>query len=563
MTVSASTPKTLSAQEHPIHTIFSNSFLFRIPDYQRQYSWTTEQAGELLDDLIGAMADGGTPIEDLSPYFLGSIVLIKQPTGAKSEVVDGQQRLTTLTILISAIRSLASASLRPFLSKVLYQEGDPLIGTEDTFRLTLREQDEEFFRENVQRAGGFEKLETAAVANADSQRRIRENALYFKEQLESLDEQKRDNLAKFILTRCFLVVVSTPDLDSAYRIFSVLNDRGLDLTHADILKAQIIGGVPDQFRSEYAKKWERTEEELGQDSFQSLFGHIRMIFRKAKAQGTLLEEFRTFVAPTKDPRGFIDDTLRPYARAYAEIDGGYFEGQSRVDEINEVARNLGVIDNADWIAPAIYFLHRYRSEPDVLLRYLQDLERLAAGMMVIRKNFNHRMERYGRLLRAADDGKDLFEEASPLQLYAQERQKAIEVLDGDIYNSRISRPVLLRLDGLLADEGAVYHHKIITVEHVLPQNPKVGSTWLSLFPDEEERYRDTHRLGNLVILSRRKNSRAQNFEFDKKKHEYFQNDGVAPFAITAQVLGTSEWTPEVIEQRQQELLGMLRAAWRL
>lgn len=201
--------------------------------------------------------------------------------------------------------------------------------------------------------------------------------------------------------------------------------------------------MPDQFRSEYAKKWERIEEELGQSSFQSLFGHIRMIFRRAKAQGTLLEEFRTYVAPTKDPRGFIDDTLRPYARAYAEIDGGYFEGRSRVDEVNEVAPNLGLIDNADWVALAIYFVHKYRSEPDLLLRHLWDLERLAAGMMVIRKNFNHRMERYGRLLRAADDGKDLFEEDSPLQLSAEELQRTLEVLDGDVYNSRISRPVLL------------------------------------------------------------------------------------------------------------------------
>jgi hypothetical protein len=137
------------------------------------------------------------------------------------------------------------------------------------------------------------------------------------------------------------------------------------------------------------------------------------------------------------------------------------------------------------------------------------------------------------------------------------------VLDDDIYNSRIRVPVLLRLDGLIGDEGAVYQRKVITVEHVLPQNPREDSTWLRLFPDEEERLRDTHRLGNLVLLSRRKNSRAQNFEFERKKQEYFQVGGAAPFALTADVLSRAKWTPEVVEERQQKLLGKLKSAWKL
>src|SRR5215218_3527249 len=120
MTPATSTPKPISAQEHPIHTVFSNSFIFAIPDYQRSYSWTTEQAEELLSDLLDAMGDDGVPIESLNPYFLGSIVLIKEPSAAGSEVIDGQQRLTTLTILVSVIRSLAPADRRPYLSKILY-----------------------------------------------------------------------------------------------------------------------------------------------------------------------------------------------------------------------------------------------------------------------------------------------------------------------------------------------------------------------------------------------------------------------------------------------------------
>ncbi len=215
------------------------------------------------------------------------------------------------------------------------------------------------------------------------------------------------------------------------------------------------------------------------------------------------------------------------------------------------------------MAPAIYFLSKYRNESQLLLKHLRDLERLAAGTMIIRTNFNHRMERYGKLLRAAEKDEDLFQEDSPLQLTDEERQKIIQVLDGDLYNTRVRVPVLLRLDGIISDTGAEYDRKIITVEHVLPQNPAEGSVWLDWFPDEEERSEYTHKLGNLVLLSRRKNGQARNFDFDKKKQQYFQKGGAAPFALTSQVLATDEWTPEVVEGRQKELLGGLKTAWRL
>ena len=93
-------------------------------------------------------------------------------------------------------------------------------------------------------------------------------------------------------------------------------------------------------------------------------------------------------------------------------------------------------------------------------------------------------------------------------------------------------PLLLRLDSLLADQGATYEHKLLSIEHVLPQSPAENSTWLTWFPDADARDLWTHRLANLVLLSRRKNAQAQNFDFDRKKEEYFQKKGVATFALT-------------------------------
>jgi hypothetical protein len=124
-------------------------------------------------------------------------------------------------------------------------------------------------------------------------------------------------------------------------------------------------------------------------------------------------------------------------------------------------------------------------------------------------------------------------------------------------------PVLLRLDETLSEGTAKYDYPVITVEHVLPQNPSTDSEWMKLWPDEKIRLDYVHRLGNLALLSRRKNSQAQNFDFNTKKREYFQKGGIVTFAITTQVLNEDEWTLETVENRQRLFLSTLKKIWRL
>lgn len=137
------------------------------------------------------------------------------------------------------------------------------------------------------------------------------------------------------------------------------------------------------------------------------------------------------------------------------------------------------------------------------------------------------------------------------------------ILNGQIYSQiRVRRPLLLRLDSLLTDKGVRFEPSVISIEHELPQNPSDKSRWCNDFTDEE-RIEWTNRLANLVLLSRRKNSRAQNYDFDRRKNEYFQRGGVPTAALTLQVLNESEWTPEVLKRRQRKLLSVLKKEWRL
>jgi hypothetical protein len=93
------------------------------------------------------------------------------------------------------------------------------------------------------------------------------------------------------------------------------NTRGLELSATDILKAQTIGQLAPGLRDAYTKKWEDAEEEIGRVGFSDLFGHVRMIFRKAKQQGSLLAEFREYVLKSLNPEHFLDEVLMPLSAA--------------------------------------------------------------------------------------------------------------------------------------------------------------------------------------------------------------------------------------------------------
>jgi hypothetical protein len=143
--------------------------------------------------------------------------------------------------------------------------------------------------------------------------------------------------------------------------------------------------------------------------------------------------------------------------------------------------------------------------------------------------------------------------------------EALQVLASNVYKvPPVRKYVLLRLDEIIsAQPGVTFDHKIITVEHVLPQNPKTGSDWMEDFNDDEREYW-TDRLANLVLLNRRKNSEAQNFDFSDKKTKYFSGEyGVATFGLTVQVLAFNEWTPSVLVKREQYLVGLLQKEWQL
>ncbi|MGO1157537.1 DUF262 domain-containing protein [Acinetobacter lwoffii] len=559
--------KKISGAEYPLAKIFSSDFQYVIPSYQRPYTWEEQHASVLFDDLYNFFQ---TEKED--EYFLGSIVLIKQEGKPYAEVIDGQQRLTTLTILFAVFAALDQGGINGPLYKYIFEPGNEFEGISPQPRLTLRERDKDYFKQYVQ------ELKFEALFKLDNEQLENEAKLHIKKNSKVLydkvkmtfdhDAQSLKEFIKFLVQRCFIVAVTTPSQNTAFRVFSVMNSRGLDLQPTDIIKADVIGALSAETEREvYSKKWEDLEESIGRDDFNNLFSHIRMIFSKEKAKRNLLEEFQGYVLSIiTDPKVFVDQILDPYVDAYDIVKTSSYTATANAEKINNHLKWLNRIDNSDWVPAAIQFVIQNKSDSEYMLWFFEKLERLAAYMHICGLNINERIERYKLVLLALEQEHSLAAPVSTVELSNDEKIQMLSVLQSDIYSltARRRNHIILRLDSFLSDGAATYDSSILTIEHVLPQTVHEGSEWSELWSDEDVRKVWTHKLANLVPLNKRRNSKAQNYDFEKKKKAYFAGSkAVSSYVLTTQVLNEPQWTPDVILKRQDALLNVFKENWGL
>lgn len=558
--------KKISGAEFPLAKIFSSDFDYSIPSYQRPYAWTDVQAGELFSDLADFFAK-----EKDDTYFLGSIVLIKEEGKPPAEVIDGQQRLTTLTILLAALTTQFTGELRADFENYIREPGRASQGLKPKPRLALRERDRQFFADYIQglRLAELVALDPAQLDN-ESQRNVRRNAEVMLQRLKVTFGEDTDRLCEFgafLVQRCFLVAVSTPSQQSAFRVFSVLNSRGLDLLPTDIIKSDVIGSIKQARQEAFTETWEELEVETGRDGFAEVFGHIRMIYAKEKARRSLLEEFRErVIAKVGSAEDLVSKVVEPYTQAYLIAKHCQYVSTSNAAEINALLKWLNRIDNSDWLPSAMKFLADHENDAAYVHWFLRKLERLAACMHICGYDVNARIERYATLLRALEKPHSMASPVAAVELTAYEQSTLRRVLQSDIYlmTARRRNYLILRLDSFLVDGAATYDPTVLTIEHVLPQTVDDDSVWATQWPNVSDRNLWLHRLANLVPLTQRRNSQAQNYDFERKKKAYFGGkQGVSSYALTTQVLNTAIWTPAVVEQRQAELLEMLSTKWEL
>ncbi|MCY9658484.1 DUF262 domain-containing HNH endonuclease family protein [Paenibacillus chondroitinus] len=561
----------IEAKEILLKDLFSAKFLFQIPGYQRPFSWEKDNFDQLFEDIKDAMEYADLHrIED--NYFLGSIILqVKEekPDGAGIyDVVDGQQRLTTLTILLAVLRDLVQVSeAKKFLQEKIYQMANVYENIPEKVRLLVREKDRDFFKKHILTIQGTESvtfLDNRLIS--ESQINMVEAISTFSQKFfinDQLHNELLDRMIKFIFNNCVLVYVKTGSFTSAYRLFSILNDRGMPLSTADLLKSSNLGEVADNTAKErYQKKWEDVEEELGRDKFDELIGHIRTILVKDKAKKSIIAEYEEIIFKKNSRlRGkqFIE-MIEEIADIYKEhlMNAHVRTRNPKLYNLMSIMRDY--IPNSDWIPVYISFARKFTDENDIYT-FLVKLEKLVATNWLLEITPTARIVEMNRLLQIIEIENDvtkiLDDDLFDITQYEGDVVAAID--SPNFYKKKYCKYVLLRLDMLLSENHNIMkaYTGVITVEHVLPQNP--SSEWSADFNDETRKFW-THRLGNLVLLSRMKNSSANNRSFDKKVKTYLSK-GMTDFTITKELSKYNDWNPSTLEERHFALTKVLADFW--
>lgn len=575
----------IEAKETRIGDLFSESFMFKIPIYQRPLSWSKDNFDQLFEDVFDSMNNND------EQYFMGSIILRETEGKNQYELVDGQQRLSALTILLAVIRdSTDDEDLRDKISNSwIYQREDRYKQIPAVMRITPWEDLQELFKKYVYSLDGtsaFAKdFDKGLIRYKDSQDptyHLWEAISTFKGKLGQIEDLK--HFVTYLLNYVYMVYIKTSGLTSAFRLFSVLNARGLRLSTCDLLKSENLGIIKDDREKEAgAHIWRNIEEGLGREELENLIGHIRTIKTKEKARLGMYEEYQRLFKRGELEKGakFIG-----FVREMADIyDEKVLQGQNNLDNAEKRNKYKIIVDMmnrfipfSDWVPPLMRFCHRFNTD-EYLLDFLSRLEQKVVVEWAAGFSPTERITSLNRIIRLIEETSKPKEVVDKLLFYRGDEEakgkkarildfgkkhEIRSVLEGrldetqfySIYGGRFARYMLLRVDMELWDlENFAGYPGTITVEHVLPQTPSKDSVWIKLF-SEQEREEWTNKFGNLVLLSGRKNSKAQNYDFEKKKEIYFRGKST-PFKITQELDDYTLWNVESIKKRQAELIGKI------
>lgn len=548
---------------------------YRIPEYQRPYVWENDQVTELLDDVMQARTSNPE-----SQYFLGSMVLSKNTKEEGTtkydeyDLLDGQQRLTTLFLITAVVRDLTPKTNTSRLKtcyETIYQMANPDDNIPERLRIVfdIRDQVKDFINEYVKEDGGTTKEDELKlkIANQDEDISIRNMSKAILTIREYFFNNHIDDFFPYLRSNVLMIYVSADELEDAFRLFTVMNSRGLKLRNSDILKADNLGKIKDNVkRLDCAKKWEETENYFAED-FDAFLSHLRTILVKQKAAVSLLKEFedniyyptsydRTTKTKTKLPallnKG--EDTFKfvdKYKKHYEQLfDNENYDLTSSFELYNLLQLMKKGFEADFWIAPLLRFYDKFKT--DKLINFIKSLDNKFANDWLIGSTPTTRIENVNAIIQTIDDAKTPNDVLQNTCLTLNTKD-LFDTLEGNIYGRRAARYVLLKLDLLFHGHTTKFEMpETISIEHILPQNPDDDSQWKKDFTDIQ-REEWTNKLGNLVLISRRKNSAQGNKDYADKKDKYFKNN-VELFSNSVRIYNNyPTWTFSDLEKNHKEV----------
>ena len=555
----------ITATEDTVQRLLSRDYKFVVPEYQRQYSWQEDQWEEFWSDL--------QKISNQDTHFLGSIVVVEEQKGIdkKNElkIVDGQQRLTTISVLMCAIRDRHrkngnESAVQGINNEFLFLMDNDY--TNESQKLSLNSLDDEQYRRLVNNE-----------SMRESESNLKRAAEYFADKLSGFSDDDLSDLRKKLAQRMTLVTIQCDNQESAFRLFETLNDRGLELSATDLMKNHL-----------YQKA---SRESLGYESIQndweSIIDGIRYELNKpyrffvhyllyapepevtkSISKNTLYNKFKELInkqIPNSEIsiqtyiRRMADDVRLYLQIINAEVDKFDSKSNSRINRQLAKLSRLGYTQERTYLMGVFKHLDSATS----VVRALELIE-----SFIVRHRFTSSITGSSLNELYAEICSHAFSRDDPIA-YIRSRLADVAPSDDEVEaalasnNFSRSDRTLFLLEGIEANYYRTGSSVVPSgeIEHIAPRQSFTAvkyNTWPDHLDVSKERFNEyKDRLGNLTILEKRLNISASDNPFSQKKAEYKESN----YAMAQSLTEYDSWSVEEIRDRTERLASAATDIW--
>lgn len=589
-------------EQKALNDLFGNDMTYIIPEYQRPYSWEcvgksdkNNQVNVIWQDLIDFYESKNPNI-----YFMGSMVVIGDGATRIYEVVDGQQRLTTLTILLTAIKCFLSdvSTNNNIPTDIPHSEQDQFLkfikgASDNVNNLIFNEKQSGLFTKpekkvKIARRIGFDYDNVLKVVmecgdlsaipfNGASEEQIEvtkryfNNRIFFVEQLKNkfldnnlLTYEKAEDLSNFftfLKNKVTIVQIRAPKFEVAYQIFEILNNRGLPLSNKDLFRNFLISEYHTLKLSDSDKyndldpneKWRALETKYQFDSefisryVESKSGKNQQYSAFNDIQGIYNKDFKNSLQETKIDSFYKD--IEANLVIYTKIVKLEFQDKqlrncvSLLVESGNLSRTLNLLLS----------LFRKENDDTKSLTFLKAFEKYTiATILVPSKRFSTKpIYQAINLINNSKikEAQDVFE-LNTVELDELKKSFNMKIKDNDIAKLIIAKYYYI-LDNKNPEDVVeqTLDFSKATLEHIIPQNPDKLTNWLTDF-DSKFREDYTYKLGNMTLLTGRTNSKVKNYDFSRKKIDY----GQTKLSLTTEIGNLSKIDESFIMTRHKKIM---------
>ncbi|WMN92991.1 DUF262 and DUF1524 domain-containing protein [Vibrio parahaemolyticus] len=559
----------MKATESKLFKFLQKSAQFIIPIYQRQYSWTQDQCEQLWKDIVRA----GTT--NLEAHFIGSVVYVERGLYSHSDVpqllvIDGQQRLTSTTLLIAALVSelnARSADNTPVIEgtnakklKKYYLCNDAEDG-DLYYKLLLTKADDKELRAIV---GGEAKHDDDATS------RIIQNYQFFKEKLGRLSNEQVSEIYLGLQKLLIVDIALDRERDNPQLIFESLNSTGLDLSQADLIRNFVLMGLePKQQNTLYERYWFPMESDFGNGEYSWLFNQFMRDYLTLKTNrppriNDVYDAFKKYVSSSHlDIEDVVAD-VRKHAQFYI----AFSLEQEKEQKLLEAFQDLNAY-KVDVSYPLILELyHDYDSQILTLDEFIECVRLIESYVFrryvcdIPTNSLNKTFASFARSIRKSSYLESFKAELISLTSYRRfpsdsELNRCLQ--HKDMYNVRSRAYWLRRLENYDKKERISVEN--YTIEHVLPQNKNLSTKWQLALGDDwqsiQEEY--VHTIGNLTLTGY--NSELSD-RFFTEKRDMEGGFASSPLTLNQSLRDHDTWNKESIQARSRLLADKMQTVWR-